>query len=117
MIRYEDYILWQINLLMALIAKLFNRAQDKDDAQAQEVFDESLKVLDLDTDTIRSTDPKAVIDKLSDVRLLTLLNELLSIYLPVKPDDALSELKSAVVSRLGEKGYYQFDTGCSDLAK
>ena len=114
MLERKDYIMRQVNQLGLLIARLLKLAkdEDKDDAQIQTVFDECLTVLGTDRDTIRSADPRTVIDGLSDVRLLSLLNELLSIRLPGKPDDALSELRSAVMSRLSEMGYYQFDTEC-----
>ena len=108
MIRQKDFLIRQLGVVGAVIAKIFKLSFPGDKDEIEAIFTEGLKEFDLTKDSIRTLPVDDVIAKLGGKQQLELLSELVTMYVSKTNDPDLLLLKQKLSDQLTQNKICNF---------
>lgn len=108
MIRQKDFLIRQMEVVGAVIAKIFKLSFPGDKDEIETIFTEGLKEFDLSKDSIRTLPVNEVIAKLGGKQQLELFTELVTMYVSKTNDPELLLLKQKLSDELTQNKICNF---------
>lgn len=108
MIRQKDFLIRQLEVVGAVIAKIFKLSFPGDKDEIEAIFTEGLKEFDLTKDSIRTLPVDEVIAKLGGKQQLELFSELVTMYVSKTNDPDLLLLKQKISDQLAQNKICNF---------
>lgn len=108
MIRQKDFLIRQLEVVGAVIAKIFKLSFPGDKDEIEAIFTEGLKEFDLTKDSIRILPVDEVIAKLGGKQQLELFSELVTMYVSKTNDPDLLLLKQKLSDQLAQNKICNF---------
>lgn len=108
MIRQKDFLIRQLEVVGAVIAKIFKLSFPGDKDEIEAIFTEGLKEFDLTKDSIRTLPVDEVIAKLGGKQQLELFSELVTMYVSKTNDPDLLLLKQKLSDQLAQNEICNF---------
>lgn len=108
MIRQKDFLIRQLEVVGAVIAKIFKLSFPGDKDEIEAIFTEGLKEFDLTNDSIRTLPVDEVIAKLGGKQQLELFSELVTMYVSKTNDPDLLLLKQKLSDQLAQNKICNF---------